>query len=89
MKRLFAFALLVASVSFAFALALGGCDDSCVDTGCIAIDAGPDVKAEGGKKDAGKDAASEAATDAASDGETDASSDAAEEAGDASDATTD
>ncbi len=89
MKRLFFGAVLIASVSCAFALALGGCDDSCVDTGCVAIDAGPDVKAEGGKKDAGKDATSDAATDAAEDGATDASSDAAEEAGDASDATTD
>ena len=83
MKRLFALALLAASVLF-------GCDDSCVDTGCIAIDAGPDVKTEAGKKDAGKDAAADAEPDAADGGETDASSDAAEEAGDASgDATTD
>ena len=84
-KRVLALAILLASTFVAFAMTLGACDDSCVDTGCVQIDAGPDVK-EAGKKDAAKDVAS----DAVSDGETDASSDATEEAGDASgDATAD
>ena len=83
-KRVLALAVLAAGVFFAFAMTLGGCDDSCVDTGCVEIDAGPDVK-EAGKKDAAKDVAVDAPAEAA----TDASSDAAEEAGEAGDAAAD
>ncbi len=77
MKRVLALAMLVASVFLAFAT-LGGCDDSCVDTGCVEIEAGADVR-DVVKKDVAKEAAPDVAPEATSD----APSDAAEEAGDA------
>lgn len=83
MKRLVACSLVVVGAVFAFAMTLGACGDSCVDTGCVE-DTGPDVK-EAGKKDAAKEAAADATSDATTSDANDAgdASDAAAEAGDA------
>ena len=84
MKRLVACSLVVVGAVFAFAMTLGACGDSCVDTGCVE-DTGPDIK-EAGKKDAAKEAAADAPADVA----TDATSDASDgDAGDAADTSTD
>lgn len=77
MKRVLALGIPIAGVLLAFAM-LGGCDDSCVDTGCVEIEAGADVR-DVVKKDVAKEAAPDVATEAA----TDAPTDAAEEASDA------
>ncbi len=82
MRRLAVCVIVVSSAFVALSMTLGACDDSCIDTGCVQIDAGPDVKAEAGKKDAAKDAP----VDSPSDAVTDATSDASEDASDASDA---
>jgi hypothetical protein len=71
MKRLAATALVVTCAIFASAMTLGGCEDSCIDTGCVE-DTGPDVK-EAGKKDAAKEAASDAGSDVTVDAPSDAS----------------
>jgi hypothetical protein len=87
MKRLVACSVVVVGTVFAFAMTLGACGDSCVDTGCVE-DTGPDVK-EAGKKDAAKDAA-----DASSDVTTSDANDAGDagdagDSGDAADTSTD
>ena len=65
MKRLVACTFVVVGAVFAFAMTLGACGDSCVDTGCIE-DTGPEIK-EAGKKDAAKEAAADASSDVTSD----------------------
>jgi hypothetical protein len=100
-KRVLCVVVVATSVFVAVAAALGGCGDSCVDTGCVVIEAGPDVK-EAGKKDAAKDTgpdvdldvstdvAQDTSGDAPADAETDAESDApADVDTDAADATDD
>lgn len=77
MKRVLALGIPIAGVLLAFAM-VGGCDDSCVDTGCVEIEAGADVR-DVVKKDVAKEAAPDVATDV----ETDAQTDASQEAGDA------
>ncbi len=86
MRHLAFFVIVVVSVAFALAATLGGCDDSCIDTGCVVIDSGPDVKAEAGKKDAGKDAIADSPSDVVTDAQSSDASDASEDAADASDA---
>ena len=83
MKRLVACSFVVVGAVFAFAMTLGACGDSCVDTGCVE-DTGPDVK-DAGKKDAAKESAADAPSDVST---SDATNDAGD-AGDAADTSTD
>ncbi len=81
MRRLVILAIAVSGALVVFAMALGACDDSCIDTGCVE-EAGPDVK-EAGKKDAAKDTGADAQSDVVD------ASDASDAVSDATDAAAD